>query len=209
MLPPRNQRMPGRTLDGVSRRDFLADRGWASGGLTLADLLRLKAARGSPLRGEPEGGHHGLPSRWAQSHRDVRPKARRAGRVPRRIRPIRTNVPGMDVCELMPLQAKIADRSPSCGASRRRAITTDELLTGTPAAASGQIGSNRRPALGCVVSKLQSTDGPVPPYVSVSSHGSSAVTMTPRGPAYLGAAHRPSSARAGHEFPDTDSRNHP
>src|SRR5262249_60524466 len=67
------------------------------------------------------------------------------------------------------------------------------LLTGIPAAASGQIGTIRRPAFGCVISKLRGTDGPVPPYVSVSDHRLLRPYDDPEEPAYLGAAHRPFS----------------
>ena len=70
-----------------------------------------------------------------------------------------------------------------------------ELLTGIPAAASGTIGSNRRPAFGCVVSKLRGTDGPMPPYVSVSDHRLLSAYDDPEEPAYLGASHRPFSVR--------------
>ena len=43
MLTFHGQRIPGRTCDGVSRRDFLRIGSLGLGGLTLADLLRLKA----------------------------------------------------------------------------------------------------------------------------------------------------------------------
>ena len=43
MLTLFGPRIPGRTCDGVSRRDFLRIGALGAGGLTLADLLRLKA----------------------------------------------------------------------------------------------------------------------------------------------------------------------
>ncbi|MFO0817034.1 MAG: DUF1501 domain-containing protein [Pirellulales bacterium] len=106
--------------------------------------------------------------------------------------PIPTNVPGIDVCELMPQHAKIADKfSIIRGLRTRGNHDPTELLTGIHAAASGQIGSTRRPAIGCVVSKLRGVDGPVPPYVSVSSHKLLASYDDPEEPAYLGPTHRP------------------
>src|SRR5204862_3064352 len=69
-----------------------------------------------------------------------------------------------------------------------------ELLTGIPAAASGQIGNVRRPAFGCVVSRLRGTGGPIPPYVSVSDHRLLRQYDDPEEPAYLGPAHRPFNA---------------
>src|SRR5262249_32561261 len=62
---------------------------------------------------------------------------------------------------------------------------------GIPAAASGQIGSVRRPALGCVVSKLRESNGHIPPYVSTSDHRLLRSYDDPEEPAYLGPAHRP------------------
>ena len=69
-----------------------------------------------------------------------------------------------------------------------------ELLTGIHAEASGRIGSVRRPAFGCVVSKLRGVDGAIPPYVSTSSHKLLGGYDDPEEPAYLGPAHRPFSA---------------
>lgn len=106
--------------------------------------------------------------------------------------PIETNVAGIQVCELLPEHAKIADKF-----SIVRGIRTHgnhdptEMLSGIHAAASGQIGPLRRPAIGCVVSKLRGVDGPIPPYVSVSSHKLLGSYDDPEEPAYLGATHRP------------------
>ncbi len=43
MLTLFGPRIPGRTCNGVSRRDFLRIGALGLGGLTFADLLRLKA----------------------------------------------------------------------------------------------------------------------------------------------------------------------
>src|SRR5262249_1862256 len=110
-------------------------------------------------------------------------------------RPIQTNVPGMQICELLPLQASLADKFAIVRGIRTQGNhDPTELLTGIPAAASGQIGTIRRPAFGCVISKLRGTDGPIPPYVSVSDHRLLRSYDDPEEPAYLGAAHRPFSA---------------
>ena len=97
-----------RLCDGFSRRGFLKVGGMALGGLSLGQLLELEAAAGTGsshkaliniyLPGGPS--HIDL---W-----DLKPDA------PREIRgefsPIKTNVPGMDICELFPKLAKIADK---------------------------------------------------------------------------------------------------
>src|SRR5262249_18019160 len=105
------------------------------------------------------------------------------------------NVPGLDVCELMPRHAQIADKfSVIRGIRTHGNHDPTELLTGIHAIASGQIGTVRRPAFGCVVSRLLGTNGPIPPYVSTSSHKLLGSYDDPEEPAYLGPTHRPFSA---------------
>src|SRR5262245_52935581 len=181
--------------DRLSRRTFLRVGALGVGGLTLADLLRLRG------RGEtrPEADRKAvimvyLPG--GPSHLDMydmKPNAPKEYRGD--FKPIRTNVPGMDICELMPRQATIADKFAIVrGLKTQGNHDPTELLTGIPAAASGQIGNVRRPAFGCVVSRLRGTGGPIPPYVSVSDHRLLRQYDDPEEPAYLGPAHRPFNA---------------
>src|SRR5215813_8138133 len=89
--------------DGVSRRDFLRVGALAVGGLTLADVLRLQAQAGSP------GGAKSvimiyLPG--GPTHLDTYDLKRDApAEIRGEFNPITTNVPGMEICELMPKQA--------------------------------------------------------------------------------------------------------
>jgi uncharacterized protein (DUF1501 family) len=96
------------TCDGLTRRDFLRAGALAAGasGLTLADLSRLSAAGG---RGDVNcillflvGGPSHLDT-W-----DPKPDAPSDVRGP--FRPIRTSVPGVDICEHFPRMARMADR---------------------------------------------------------------------------------------------------
>ena len=66
-------------------------------------------------------------------------------------KPIKTNVPGMDICELMPLQAKIADKLAIIRNMKfqQQGHTAPELYTGFL--------RGDRPAIGSVVSKLRPT----------------------------------------------------
>ncbi|MDB5339939.1 MAG: hypothetical protein JWN70_5558 [Planctomycetaceae bacterium] len=181
----------------LNRRECLSIGSLCLGGLTMADLLQARAE--SPVNQQSVRRQSGqravimvyLPG--GASHidmYDLKPLAPAEYRG--EFDPIRTNVPGMDVCELMPGHAKIADKF-----SIIRGIRTQgnhdptELLTGIPAAASGRIGPVRRPAFGSVVSKIRGIDGPIPPYVSISSHKLLGSYDDPEEPAYLGAAHRP------------------
>jgi hypothetical protein len=100
-------------------------------------------------------------------------------------KPIQTNVPGIDICGLMPLQAKIADK---LAIVRNMRFHQDqhlphELLTGYSDSKSAPFST--RPGIGSVVSRLRSDAGllgSLPPYVALDGFAF---------PAYLGAAHRP------------------
>jgi hypothetical protein len=169
-----------RFCDGISRRDFLRVGAMGFGGLTLADLLKLrcKATSGSAksvimihLPGGPS--HHEM--------YDLKPDA------PREIRgeftPIRTNVPGIDISELFPLQAQIADklafiRGIDFLSYSGNDHSQEPLYTGFHSK------FKVRPAFGSVVSKLGEgeTGSAVPPYVSLSPHqdGDRAAYLGPR-----------------------------
>lgn len=94
--------------DRVSRRSFLQIGGLALGGLTLPQLLRAEAAAGSRATGKsiiniylPGGPTH-------LDTFDLKPKAPKEYRG--EFWPIATSVPGMEICELMPRLAGIADK---------------------------------------------------------------------------------------------------
>src|SRR5476649_2743446 len=131
MLTLLGPRTPGQARDGVSRRDFLRIGALGVGGLTLADLLRLKAQHaGASNDAQKAVIMVYLPG--GPSHidmYDMKPDAPAEYRG--EFSPIRTNVPDIDICELMPRQATIADKF-----SILRGIRTHgnhdptELLTG-------------------------------------------------------------------------------
>src|SRR6187401_2197473 len=93
-----------------SRRDFFRVGALGLGGLTCAGLLRLKAATPPEERTRDKAVIFvylfGGPSHIDTY--DMKPDAPAEYRG--EFRPIRTNVPGFDICELMPLQATIAGR---------------------------------------------------------------------------------------------------
>lgn len=173
----------------LKRREFMRVGTLALGGLTLPALLQKRAEAGT-LRSETSvilfwmwGGPSQLET-W-----DMKPDAPREYRGP--LHPISTNVPGIDVCEYMPLQAQMADRF-----SLIRSLHHDmsahndgsiEMLTGkTPAVPdpTSQAHSNH-PDFGMIASRLRPArpDG-MPQYVGVQR----APFMTR--PGYLGVSHR-------------------
>src|SRR4029077_7778082 len=161
--------------DGLSRREFLRVGALGVGGLTLADLLRLQAQGGQPARWANKAVIMiylcGAPPH--QDTYDLKPDAPVEYRG--EFRPIRTNVPGFDVCELMPLQAKIADKLAII--RNMRALATDthmpeELLSGFPfGPGSGgpfSLKPGLRPTFGSFISKLRPANGTtLPPCVSL------------------------------------------
>src|SRR5439155_11306014 len=91
-------------------------------------------------------------------------------------------VPGIQICEHMPMQARMFDKL----ATIRSIISVDEhsdslVMTGFPEA---QNITAHRPSFGAVVSKVRGSSADVPPYVSL--YGMSRGTE----PGYLGVAHR-------------------
>ncbi len=152
----------GKFCDGLSRRSFLKAGALAVGGLTLADLLRAKA-RGAGTSAAPDRAVIMVYLNGGPSHvdlYDLKPDAPVEYRG--EFQPIRTNVPGFDVCELMPLQAKIADKLAIIRNMQfqQQGHTPPELFTGFL--------KGDRPSIGSVVSKLRADDGvhgALPPYI--------------------------------------------
>ena len=184
-----------RFCDGLSRRDFLRVGALGVGGLTLADLLRLRA-QGGASGDQPHKAVIMVLLRGGPSHIDTfdpKPDASREVRGP--FKPIATNVPGIQVSEILPLQAKIMDqlaivRNLRFGADAHNGT---ELLTGHAVAAGGEAVralAGHRPVFGSVLSRLQQTwRDNMPPYVSLLEGIQR--SEAPEDPGWLGAAHRP------------------
>src|SRR5579871_3371476 len=90
----------GRYCDGISRRNFLRIGALGVAGLTLPQLLRAEAICGSsnPHKAVimiflPGGPAH-------QDTFDLKPDA--PAELRGEFKPIRTNVPGIEICELLP-----------------------------------------------------------------------------------------------------------
>src|SRR6266536_1718195 len=173
-----------RYCDGISRRGFLRAGGLALGGLALSDLLRLRAdgAVGPEGRGKSVimiclGGGPSHVDTY-----DMKPEA--TAEVRGEFRPIRTNVPGIEISEMLPRQAKIADKFAVV-----RSVTWQEpdhqrieIFTGFPK-------RQRRPSFGSYVSRLtQRRDAALPRFVSLK--GDDQEIAEAEQPLWVGAQHR-------------------
>ncbi|HVU90214.1 MAG TPA: DUF1501 domain-containing protein [Pirellulales bacterium] len=164
---------PFRTSQGMSRRWFLRVGTLAWGGLTLQDVLRQRAVAGESGR-RPKSAimiHlSGGPSHLDMY--DMKPGAPAEYRG--EFNPIATNVPGIEICELMPRQATIADKFAILrGAQVANLHTGNMFYSGYPWQESPRAsvpGEARRPAVGSVVSRLRGGTGGMPPYVSIENH---------------------------------------
>ena len=152
--------------DGISRRGFLKVGGMAAGGLSLAQLLALEADAGT-------GSSHKsiinvfLPG--GPSHIDLfdlKPNA--PSEIRGEFSPIRTNVPGMEISEVFPQLARIADKF----AIIRSLVGSEgrhdgyQCMTGRTHRETTPAGG--WPMLGSWVSKLQGpVNRSVPPNVSL------------------------------------------
>jgi hypothetical protein len=173
--------------DGVTRRSFLTAGALGIGGLTLADLLRAEATAGAGSSRKAVINIHldGGPPQMDLI--DLKPQA------PVEIRgeflPIETNVPGIEICELMPNMARIADRfafvrSLVGSAGRHDAF---QCQSGYETKALESMGG--RPAMGSVVSKLLGSAADVAPAFVDMMQGRPLVRNSAR-PGYLGPSYK-------------------
>src|SRR5262249_42302208 len=173
--------------DGISRRGFLQV-GAFGAGLTLADLLRLRASAANSERKSATCKSAimiylpGGPSHMAMY--DLKPDDPKEYRG--EFNPIDTNVPGVQICEHFPLQAKMWDKL----AVIRSVVSVNEhsdtnVMTGY---SDQKNRTGHHPSFGSVISKVRSnSDKGVPPYISL--RGATRGTE----PGFLGVAHRPYS----------------
>jgi hypothetical protein len=178
-----------RFCDGVSRRNFLRIGSLAMGGLTLPQVLRAEAQAGTGrshkatimifLAGGPPH----------QDMFDLKMQAPAEVRGP--FQPIETNVPGIEICELMPRLAQMMDKF----------VPIRSIVGSKAGHSSFQCFSGRSPrdqpaggwpSMGGMISKFQ---GPVnegiPPYLSLCYKTKHAPWGDPGQAGFLGVGHSP------------------
>jgi uncharacterized protein DUF1501 len=180
-----------RHCDAITRRSLLRVGALSLGGLTLPNLLRQRAA----------AREHGRPVKdtsviliWqagGPSHidmYDLKPSAPAEFRG--EFRPIATNVPGIEISEHLPLQAKIMDKlavvRSGVHTNAGHGMGSQWMLTGYQPTL--EVNDNIYPSCGSVVSKLRGSNAPgIPSYVTLPR----AQSFTKA--AYLGASYNPFS----------------
>lgn len=180
----------------LGRREFLAAGMLGVGGLTLPELFRLRAAASEDGRKSEEdtsvifvwlpGGPPHI------DMYDMKPAAPEEIRGP--FKPIRSTVPGMEICELMPRHAAMADKYAIV-----RSIAHDfadhggghkRMMTGViPATPVDTV--NDAPAASSIVAKCREhIDRGIPNLVSINPNGRIGDTFA-QGAAYLGLTYTP------------------
>jgi hypothetical protein len=167
--------------DGVTRREALRVGGLTALGLTLPDLFRLRADAKTPRAKSCilvwlDGGPSHLETF------DLKPDAPAEVRGP--FRPIPTTVPGVQVCELLPNTARVADRIAVVRSVTsplgEHGLANHYLMTGYKPSPVLDY-----PSYGAVVSHTRGGRPTLPSYVAVPDYRPTA------GSGFLGAAARP------------------
>jgi len=202
----------GRFCDGATRRSFLQIGGLAMGGLALPDILRAEAASGvsRPAKGIIMILLPGGPSHLDMY--DLKPEA--PSEIRGEFQPIATKVPGIDICELMPRLAGMADKLTlirslhgfqndhnthwcTTGWESHPPMPSSPIIPGYP--------PGDWPTMGAVLSKqFGARVRGVPPVIDLTSVEPDArfiMRTAPTQPGFLGAAH------AGFEVQAVDRKN--
>ncbi len=203
----------GSTCDGFSRREFLRVGGVGILGFSLADVLQLQAqAAAAPDALKQKAGWGKAKSvlfvflQGGPSHIDIwDPKPEAPSNIRGEFKPIKSNVPGIWLSEVMPQLAKQMDKAtlvrsvsytPAGLFNHTAAIY--QMMTGyTPdkVSPSGQLeppAPSDFPHMGCQISKLKPLDIPMLPFVMLPRPLQESNVIGKGGTAgFLGAAYDP------------------
>jgi hypothetical protein len=186
---------------GLNRRDFLRIGGLSLCGLNVLDVLRAQASAGP----RPKAKAKQMICVWMAGGPphidmfDMKPNAPVDYRG--EFKPIKSNVPGLDVCELMPNLARRADKYTII-----RSVTTENnpgdhsgapmyWLTGNPRRPSG---TEHYPMYGSVVAKLRPGPADLPTFATlgkIDHHIGNALASSFLGPAYSPFVFDPTQAK--------------
>jgi hypothetical protein len=202
----------GRYCDGISRRSFLQVGVAGMASIGLDGLLRAKAAAASSGSSKDTA----VILMWLDggpSHMDLYDMKPEAPAEYRGIwKPIRTVVPGFDITELFPKQARVADKF-----SIVRSLHHDtgdhfagghRMLTARAGRVSGANTAGEYPSIGSIVAKLRGANRPgMPAYVAAPLAASIGLSPGYFGANYLGSSYNPfelhsDPSAAGYQVPN-------
>jgi Protein of unknown function (DUF1501) len=187
--------MMPRYCDGIDRRGFL--RVGSLGGLSLAQMLQLQQAQAQQgiTAAKKDVNCIFIFIIGGMAHQDMwDPKPGAPAEIRGEFAPIKTNVPGIQLTELLPNVAQVTDKlailrslthgDPDHTAGYHVMMTGVHPGTG-PAFNRLTTNNNVHPALGSTVAKLGHNSGSLPPYISIPNF------LNSGGPAFLGASCAP------------------
>ena len=188
---------------GIRRRSFLKVGGLALFGLSLPQLLAARAARGAEAGRDincimlwTDGGNSNIDTF------DMKPQAPVEYRG--EFAPISTNLPGLTVCEHLPLISqrmdKICQVRTIAHTGSQHAEASHFMQTGYPQVPdvnAAPVGSTVYPCFGSIVGREKGWQGGMPPYVQFAAGG-----IKYSGAGYMGAAYNPLMVR-----PDPNAAN--
>lgn len=177
--------------DGLDRRGFL--RLGSAAGLSLAQILRLQATHAAEQAKTKDINCIFIFTLGGMSHHDMwdyKPDA--PAEIRGDFKPIKTNVPGIGLTELLPHTAKVTDQL-----AILRGLTHGDsdhgrgyhiMMTGFtpgPGDFNSTKNNNVHPSLGAMVARMTNHGGSLPPYISVPCF------LRSGGPAFLGPTYAP------------------
>ncbi len=191
----------GRFCNGLSRRSFLTIGGlsFGAGGFGLADLLRAESrqAQQETSGPRPTGARHkaviNIFLAGGPPHQDMwEIKTQAPSEIRGEFRPIPTNVPGIQICEVFPRLAQVMDKSvvirSVVGCKNRH--ESSQCMSGWISSDLRNLGG--RPSIGSAIAKLHgAVDPSVPPYVGLAAKTRHVPWSDSGSPGFLGTSYAP------------------
>lgn len=190
--------------DGMSRRNFIQVGALGATGLTLSHLLAAESMAGDPTSNvaasaQGSGSSRKLPKSVImvylvggpphQDMFDLKPEA--PAQIAGPWRPIESNVPGIEVGELLPMMSKMMDKFTVIRSLSDAQAGHDAIQCFTGRTKAGPVPTGGWPQLGSAVGRVQGASVPeTPPFISLCypcTHG----PYNEPGPGYLGPAQSP------------------
>jgi len=174
---------------GISRRNFLKIGALGAGGLTLSQLLALEASSQVSRRPKSVILVYLVGGPPHQDLFDLKPDA--PSEIAGPMRPIPTNVSGVEICELLPMMSRMMDKFTVIRSLSDAQSGHDAIQCYAGRTKSGPVPTGGWPQFGSAVARLQgAATKATPPFVSLCypcTHG----PYNEPGPGFLGAAYSP------------------